>query len=334
MSGALERRYQRLLHWYPPEFRDRYGAEMLGVLMDGAAPGQSRPRVGEVVDVVQAAIMRRMGAARAAAGAGAWGPAAAAVGTVAVVLVLARQARPIVEETVWSWRFAEQAPITVIGTMGWARFAGWALVVAALALGWRVAAAFGACGVVVAELVVLITDVGGSAAPGWQLLLAVVVAILLCGSLLADGGRNRLPVRTWVTASVMGMWTALTAAGEPLIAKRVGDIVVTSTRAQAAIDLGAMALLPLLAVVAMLTLPVAQRGRAIVLLTTVAALLATVQLGYDNAFSSAMPRAALIGHPAVALVTAALVAAVVLAVGALVVHLKERLGERGDPGPV
>jgi len=327
VSRALERRYQRLLQWYPPEFREQYGAEILGVLMDGAEPGQSRPRLGEVVDVVQAAIMRRMGAVRTATGAGAWLPAAAAVGTLAAVLVLARQARPAVEGGVWSWRFAEQAPITVIGTVGWARLAGWLLIVVALAVGKRSVAAAVAGMAVVAELAMLVIGVGDPSGAGWQLLLAAVVAVLLAGSFLQGTEQDRLSARTWIAAAVAGVCTALSATLEPILARQSGAFVEVGTQLEVNLAIGTASMILLLSVVTVLTLPVVQRGRALVLLATVVVLLATaLLLGYDNALSTVMPQAALTGSPAAALVVAAAVAATVLAAGIFVIRAKERIG--------
>ena len=45
--STLERRYRRLLAWYPAAYRSIYGDEMLGVLMAAAsARGANRPGAG------------------------------------------------------------------------------------------------------------------------------------------------------------------------------------------------------------------------------------------------------------------------------------------------
>ncbi|ROO58426.1 hypothetical protein EDC02_0185 [Micromonospora sp. Llam0] len=200
--------------------------------------------------MAQAAIARRVSAARATTLAGAWPAAAAAVGTLAAVLVLARQARPVVEAAAWSWRFAERAPTTIIGPIGTARLAGWALLVAALVAGWHAAAALGAGTAVAAELAVLVTGVRDHAAPGWHLLLAVVVAVPLCGSLLpaTSGGREQrpLPGRFWAAAAAMGLCASLSAAGAPLVADRFGDTVAIRTIPVARIGFGALTFIALL----------------------------------------------------------------------------------------
>jgi hypothetical protein len=51
-SSRLERRYRRLLAFYPKAFRAEHEQEMLAVLMAGAADGQERPRPAEAADLV------------------------------------------------------------------------------------------------------------------------------------------------------------------------------------------------------------------------------------------------------------------------------------------
>lgn len=68
MTGAtrpagLERRYRRLLRWYPRSFRAEQGEEMLAVLMAGAADGQRRPRPKESANVITSALGMRWQAA-------------------------------------------------------------------------------------------------------------------------------------------------------------------------------------------------------------------------------------------------------------------------------
>ena len=49
---ALERRYRRLLAWFPAEHRTFYAEEMIGVLLASAPDDQSRPGGAETVDWV------------------------------------------------------------------------------------------------------------------------------------------------------------------------------------------------------------------------------------------------------------------------------------------
>ncbi|MGZ4200999.1 MAG: hypothetical protein ACXVRH_02945 [Thermoleophilaceae bacterium] len=52
-SSRLERRYRRLLAFYPKAFRREHEQEMLSVLMTAAPEGQRRPRLAESADLVR-----------------------------------------------------------------------------------------------------------------------------------------------------------------------------------------------------------------------------------------------------------------------------------------
>jgi hypothetical protein len=60
-TTQLERRYRRLLAFYPTAFRSEHEQEMLAVLLAGAAEGQRRPSLAEAIDLVRNAILMRMG---------------------------------------------------------------------------------------------------------------------------------------------------------------------------------------------------------------------------------------------------------------------------------
>ena len=59
-SAGLEWRYRQLLAWYPRSFRHEQEDEMLAVLMAGARPGQRRPGLLEIVDVLRSALGMRL----------------------------------------------------------------------------------------------------------------------------------------------------------------------------------------------------------------------------------------------------------------------------------
>lgn len=65
-SAGLERRYRRLLAWYPRAFREAYAEEMAAVMMAGASQGQARPRARESVNLLRNAIWARLRPARPA----------------------------------------------------------------------------------------------------------------------------------------------------------------------------------------------------------------------------------------------------------------------------
>ena len=59
-STRLERRYRRLLAFYPKAFRRDREQEIGAVLMAGAAEGQRRPRLAESLDLLRSAIFMRL----------------------------------------------------------------------------------------------------------------------------------------------------------------------------------------------------------------------------------------------------------------------------------
>lgn len=67
MTGdrALERRYRRLLAWYPAAHRSSHGEEMIGVLMASAGDGQRAPRPADALDLIAGGLRIRLRAALA-----------------------------------------------------------------------------------------------------------------------------------------------------------------------------------------------------------------------------------------------------------------------------
>jgi hypothetical protein len=61
MSSEIERRYRRLLRIYPRSYRLRRGEEMIATLLEGAAPGQTRPSRAERVDLYSGAAREWLG---------------------------------------------------------------------------------------------------------------------------------------------------------------------------------------------------------------------------------------------------------------------------------
>lgn len=59
-QGALERRYRRLISWFPREFRQEHGEEILSVLMSGAREGQRRPEFSTVADLIRSGLWMRL----------------------------------------------------------------------------------------------------------------------------------------------------------------------------------------------------------------------------------------------------------------------------------
>jgi hypothetical protein len=58
-SADLERRYRRLLKFFPTRYRREHEQEILSVLMDGAKEGQRRPGLADSADLLVSAIFMR-----------------------------------------------------------------------------------------------------------------------------------------------------------------------------------------------------------------------------------------------------------------------------------
>lgn len=61
MSG-LESRYRRMLRLLPAAYREQRAEEILSTLLDGAAPGQRRPRIAQAASLAALAVRLRSGA--------------------------------------------------------------------------------------------------------------------------------------------------------------------------------------------------------------------------------------------------------------------------------
>jgi hypothetical protein len=90
MNGAstLERRYRRLLAWYPAAHRSVYGEEMIGVLLASAPTDQDRPSKADVLDLIGGGLRARLRRSRTGEGNPAWRDALAAFSVVAPVVLL------------------------------------------------------------------------------------------------------------------------------------------------------------------------------------------------------------------------------------------------------
>jgi hypothetical protein len=56
----LERAYRQLLAWYPREFRDEHGSEILAVLMACAPDGQRGPGLAQAADLIRSGLWMRL----------------------------------------------------------------------------------------------------------------------------------------------------------------------------------------------------------------------------------------------------------------------------------
>jgi len=86
-SLALERRYRRLLVWFPAEHRREYGEEMIGVLLASTPQGRRRPRLADAFDLMTGGLRARLSRQGAGLGDARW-PDALAVCSAALPVTL------------------------------------------------------------------------------------------------------------------------------------------------------------------------------------------------------------------------------------------------------
>ena len=140
-DAALERRYQRLLAWYPPRHRAAHAEEMLGVLLAAAPDGQDRPRPAETANLLWGALQIWLRPRRVAEpGAGLWSDALAVFSVAAPLALVVMYAATITTEGLSV--SARGGPLVVL--YGFA-FEGLALAVPFVVLGLRRTAGFVCC---------------------------------------------------------------------------------------------------------------------------------------------------------------------------------------------
>ena len=195
---TLEMRYRRLLGVYPAEHRRAYAEEMVGVLMEGARPGQQRPSVREAADLLWCGIAARAGrGARIFRGEG-WPDAAAVAGLIGAVMLAAVAGRRLVLSLGVVQEYGA-AVLTAFGVGGGGlidvavRTLVWLTVVAAaLTRLRRTAAALAVLGLVVELAAIVVWTPSEAFRPirtSWALALSVLVVLLL----LAAARRARPP---------------------------------------------------------------------------------------------------------------------------------------------
>ena len=77
-TAALERRYRRLLAWYPAAHRGTYGEEMIGVLLASTPTDKDRPSKADALDLIGGGLRTRLRRLRTGEGNPAWRDALAA----------------------------------------------------------------------------------------------------------------------------------------------------------------------------------------------------------------------------------------------------------------
>jgi hypothetical protein len=83
----LERRYRRLLIWFPAEHRAVHGDEVTGVLLAAATPDRMRPGIRESLDLIRGAMLIRLRPGRALSDRDGWRDALAVFSVAAPVVL-------------------------------------------------------------------------------------------------------------------------------------------------------------------------------------------------------------------------------------------------------
>ena len=87
-EGVLERRYRRLLAWFPADHRRVYGEEMIGVLLASAPDDQQRPSPAEAADLIGGGLSARFRSTMTRMGEVSWRDALAVCSTALPAMLL------------------------------------------------------------------------------------------------------------------------------------------------------------------------------------------------------------------------------------------------------
>jgi hypothetical protein len=192
-ESALERRYRRLLAWYPAAFRREQEEEMLAVMLAGARRGQRRPALPESIDLIRSAIgirVRLLGSRRPGPG---WADGLAVFSVTAPVVLLLATALEVMV-----------AGLHLLGFWPFALALACQAVIAALVLAgqrWLALAAIaGTAGCWIA---------GISLVPDLLQVLSASVFLLAAAALIASSGPRRgRQLVTWRHAIVLALCLA------------------------------------------------------------------------------------------------------------------------------
>jgi hypothetical protein len=198
-NARLERRYRRLLAFYPPSYRAANADEIVAVAMSGAKAGQHWPDPGESFSLVARGISTSLRGVGTSLRGQAWADAAAALTFLGPVLLAVSAAQPQAFE-INTFGFSPAVTISA---------AIWALLALTAALGWR---RLTAAGTAVALAVTLYAYGSGQqyvmVTAWWQFVAATAVT---AAALLALPVRHR--VLSWPTLTAITLSAALLVTG-------------------------------------------------------------------------------------------------------------------------
>jgi hypothetical protein len=178
-SGTIERRYRRLLGWYPAGHRRAHEDEMLGVLLSAAREGQRWPRPGEAANLIWGALEIRLRPAPAGARLASWRDALAVFSLAVPLVMLVRTGTAELIE--WTARPAPTVSPVETGLI--LLLQGQAVLAVLVVLRLRVAAAVVALGMAAFFAgAMAVTGVFGASAAEFNLLVLLLEAAALAAS--------------------------------------------------------------------------------------------------------------------------------------------------------
>lgn len=343
----LERRYRRLLAWYPAAYRAVNAEEMLGAAMAGATPSQRWPGWGESLNLVLSGSRKRLAGLLDGLRGDAWQDAAAVFAILGSILIAAIHMESLAGSVASGLIGFPHRPSLSAIVLG----AGWALVAGAAMLRWRWPAAIGASVGATGEAVRLALLYPGNPSllvvSWWRLLLAVVTALAVV--VLVTRPRMEHRPLTWPVIATVVLATGALAAfplaeAASTSVTRYPDGAVTASSplfgVEGLLRTGLAAMLAACVLVAVIRSGSAARRRVVVLAAPVVTAAALVA-GAFGGFLASSPRfvhPVLLAAPQWAVL--GLVPVVTLAAGLMLVRRYERMlrqvwrdGATRDPPP-
>jgi hypothetical protein len=187
--NELERRYRRMLAWYPWEHRRRYEDEMVETLVAGARPDQRRPSLGDTANLARNALASHVATAVRGFSDPRWANAFAVTGLIAAIVMLGTRVRSIAQYVALDQITSNYDSL---GRAAIVRLAIWLAVVALALAGPRVLAAIAAWFAVMAEIALSVYMVMPLSALNW---LWTVLLGTTCATALTVPAAHRAGVR-------------------------------------------------------------------------------------------------------------------------------------------
>jgi hypothetical protein len=278
VSGSpseLERRFRRLLAWYPADHRRTYGDEMLGVLLAAAPADRARPTIAEARNLIWSGLRARV----RAVGTGTdprWRDALAVYSLLAPIIASVAIYRDPLFLGSLLWRsFADAGPLAVPypGALLHSRIVGWTTFVLTISAP-LIPVIFALLRLRRTALIActwLLIWVAVDASSGWQIQVPDTIAFIVLlatevAALTMSGGPRRgLRLVTWRGVLLVGPWLAVAvvaALNEQALSEAAGGIRLGG---------GARYYLLLAIVTAAATLASAKARRVVLLFTMPAA---------------------------------------------------------------